>query len=304
LRQLITERWREVPEGAPPQPPKRPRGRPPRSVDRAALVAALAKHEGSIRAAARESDLSRSTFARRAAAVPDWAWAYGPEVLEPHAKLLHDSAVLPGVARARGYESMRGPERPDKAGLLVPIWTVHGRRVWSQLRYDRPRDHRNRYENARDAFAVVDCSPAARPRVLDPDQPLYVTESPRKADAAVSHGLACVDFPGIRMLRLDDETWEYIGVSGRDVRVCFDGDVAIKGDVEAAEWWLCEYLSGKGARVTVYRLPVNQGLDDYLASGKAIEALPVAKLSVHAPDVWRVGWSPRRGRADERRERR
>ena len=102
---------------------------------------------------------------------------------------------------------------------------------------------------------LVDCSPAARPRVLDPAETLYVTESPRKADGAVSRGLACVDFPGARMICLDDETWDYIGVRNRDVRICFDGNAETLYDVGAAEWWLADYLRAKGARVTVLRLP-------------------------------------------------
>jgi hypothetical protein len=77
-------------------------------------------------------------------------------------------------------------------------------------------------------------SSTSRPRVLDPEQTLYVAESPRKADAAVSHGLACVDFPGIRMLCLDNETWDYIGVAGREVRIVFDADSQEPRDKQCA----------------------------------------------------------------------
>jgi hypothetical protein len=214
-----------------PSGPLRRRGRPTRTdIDRAAMILALAKHNGSVRAAARALGLPRNTLARHAATLPSWMWAYGPGVLEEHARLLHESGVAPAVARMRGYESARQPDA-GRSGMLVPPWTVHGRRTWSQIRHGAPTSHRRRYRNAPDAFPVVDCSPAARPRVLDPEQTLYVTESPRKADAAVSAGLACVDFPGIRMLCLDDETWDYIGVWGRDVRIAFDGDAEEKSDV-------------------------------------------------------------------------
>jgi len=140
--------------------------------------------------------------------------------------------------------------------------------------------------------------------VLDPQQPLYVTESPRKADAAVSLGLACVDFPGIRMLCLDDETWDYIGVRDRDVRIVFDADAGTKPDVGAAEWWLAEYLTSKGARVTVYRLPLGQGLDDYLASGRHLDDLPEVELLTQPPVVVVPWWIRRPKNAAWARRRR
>ncbi len=125
--------------------------------------------------------------------------------------------------------------------------------------------------------------------MLDPQQTLYVTESPRKADAAVSLGLACVDFPGIRMLCLDDETWDYIGVHDREVRIVFDADAGTKPDVGAAEWWLAEYLTQRSAKVRVLRLPAG-GLDDYLAAGRRLDDLPDVELPAQPPVV---AWSPR-----------
>lgn len=263
-----------------------PRGRPKRSdVDRATLVAALARNDGVVRAAAREIGLPRNTFARHAREIPAWAWQYGPEIVEEHARILHESAVAPGVARSREYQSVRSTKA---SGLLVPIWNVRGQRVWSQLRVDQPRDRRHRYENGRDAHPVVDCSPAARLLVLDRARPLHVTEAPRKADAAVSLGLAAVAFPGVRMMHLDDETWGFIGVRERDVRIVFDADAAVKPDVAACEWHLAAYLSRLGARVRVLRLPWRQGLDDFLAAGGDVESLPSAALAATAPAF--PGW--------------
>jgi hypothetical protein len=271
--------------------PKRSRGRPRRWMpERAALVASLADHGGSVRAAARALHTPRSTFARRVAGIPSWAWAYGIGILERHAALLHRSGVTPEVARLRGYASVGG-YRGRGSGLLVPLWTVHGHQSWTQVRLDRPSSRRNRFDNAPDACPVVDCPRAARPRVIDPAVPLYVTEGPRKADAAASRGMACVDFPGVRMMNLDDATWDYIGVSGREVRIVFDGDAAEKADVGACEWWLREYLAGKGARVSVLRLPADDGLDDYLACGGSLDALPRVELSTEPPHV---DWSPGR----------
>ncbi len=59
------------------QTPRRPRGRPTRTdIERSAIVAALAKHDGSVRSAARALGVPRTTLARyaRAQGIPDWAW--------------------------------------------------------------------------------------------------------------------------------------------------------------------------------------------------------------------------------------
>lgn len=53
--------------------------------------------------------------------------------------------------------------------------------------------------NSPDAEATIDLNPYARQLVLDPNRPLYISGAPRKADAAVSRGLACVACPGVRM---------------------------------------------------------------------------------------------------------
>jgi len=273
------------------------RGRPTRSdVLPEDLERALALH-GSVRAAARAMGVPKSTLARHAARVGPVVRGYG---LEPrHAKLLCDSGISAKVARARGYESVQG-------GLLIPIWDAWGEKAWHQTRLDVAADPRKRFVNSSEAGPIVDVPPFARARVLSRHATLYITESPRKADAAASRALACVDFPGVRMVERTGRTWDRIGVRGRDVRIVFDADAGYKGDVRFVESLLASYLRRKGARVTVLRLPAD-GLDDYLSSGGDLAAVPVAPARNSSPgsgrytgrSPWPSWWSRRTAKAGQ-----
>ncbi len=260
------------------RPPKGARGRPRRELDRDAVVLALQAARGNLRQASRMLSVPRTTLSRFVERC-DLAWLgdYPTGLLVAHAELLRASGVSPDVARARGYQSVsRGTWR---GALEIPIWSVSGRRAWTQYRIDRGRK-RWRYENSHDAAAILDVSPHGRQRALDHNLPLYVTESPRKADAAVSRGLACVAVMGVRMLCLDDELWRYVGVAGRAVYIAFDSDAAWNPEVAAAEGKLAEYLRALGAHVEVLRLPGPNkvGLDDYLAGGRTERDLLDCKI--------------------------
>ena len=95
------------------------------------MIFALAKHNGSVRAAAHALGLPRNTLARHAATLPAWTWAYGPAVLEEHARLLHDSGVFPEVARGVVTRAC-GNRMPDAAACWCPSGPstagVHGAR--------------------------------------------------------------------------------------------------------------------------------------------------------------------------------
>jgi len=275
-----------------PKPPSKPRGRPRKTLDRDRILAALREGKGCIRHAARVTGISRSTLARYVAReIRSSDYIFGTEISENHGALLAASGVSPEVAAARSYRS-------DRRGLIIPLWLADGQRSWEQLRRDPPpessREHRswkrNRYKNPREAIPVIDVSPHGRERVLDPTTRLYITESPRKADAAVSRGLACVAILGVRMLVLDADAWNAIGVTGRDVHIVFDADAAWNPEVAAAENRLADYLTGLGARVRVVRLPTlrgkeKAGLDDFLAAGHTEDELLSLAGPVVEPDI-------------------
>ncbi len=266
---------RPVPPPSPSRP--RPRGRPRRKIDRTQLIEALRRTDGHCPSAAKILGLPRNTLKRHLIRepVPAIAYAYGPGITEAHAMILANSGVSSDVARRRSYQSVW---RKGGQLLEIPVWSERGVRVWSQFRLDHAVKHRNRYRNGAGACPTIDVSPFGRQLVLDSDRTLYVTESPRKADAAVSLGLACVAMMGVGMLCLDDDAWRYVGVEGRSVRIVFDSDGATNPDVRRAECQLATYLTGLGAQVEVVRLPGHKvGLDDFLAGGHdvaALEALP------------------------------
>ena len=104
------------------------------------------------------------------------------------------------------------------------------------------------------------------------DEPLWVTEGCKKADAAVSHGLCCITLMGVSSFKVGD--WKYIALKGRRVNVCFDSDVMTKPEVGKQLDSLCHFLHEQGAKVYQIILPTltdqsKTGLDDFLkAQGK------------------------------------
>ena len=89
-------------------------------------------------------------------------------------------------------------QRPP--GLLIPLQRADGS-VWGyQLRADKPRETKAgntvKYETPAGQRNGIDVPPGIRDSLADPSVPLLVTEGTRKADSAVSHGLACVALPG------------------------------------------------------------------------------------------------------------
>ena len=195
--------------------------------------------------------------------VPDTL--YGP-LLPHHLALLKASAIAPEVARARGYRSVTAGSELDRLGfprrqrrvpaLLIPVWDVTGKVALYQLRPDEPRVRAGKavkYETLAGARMVIDVPPPARARLADPREPLFVTEGVRKADAAVSRGLCCVDVLGVWNWRGRNQhggttalpDWESIALNGRDVYLVFDSDVVHKPAVRLALTRLKAFLESR-----------------------------------------------------------
>jgi hypothetical protein len=216
---------------------------------------------------------------------------YGAAIFPQYAKLLADSAISPEIARAREYVSVDtkkrledlGFERYQRSvpGLLIPARRTDGS-VWGyQYRPDEPRITKAgsviKYESPKDQHNGIDIPPSARDQIGDPSVPLLVTEGSRKADAAVSAGLACVSLNGVygwrgrngRGGRLAVADWHDIALNGRRVVLAFDSDVVRKRMVQQALAELAGYLVSKGAAVEYLHLPdcggAKTGLDDYIA---------------------------------------
>ena len=220
-------------------------------------------------------------------------------LLPQHAALLTASAIRDEVAFARGYRSVDQKARLIELGfsstqarvpaLLIPIWNVNGEIALYQTRADEPRivDGKPvKYETPSGSRMVLDVPPICRMSLADPQVPLFVTEGVRKADAAASVGLCCIDVIGVWTWRGTNEQggrtaladWESIALKDRVVDVVFDSDVMTKISVHQALARLKAFLESRGAHVRLIYLPsgpggAKVGLDDYLAAGHTVDDL-------------------------------
>ncbi len=124
--------------------------------------------------------------------------------------------------------------------------------------------------------------------LADPSVALHVTEGEKKALKASQEGLPCIGLGGLWSWRhqgrpiadLDRIDWY-----GRDAIVVPDSDVWTRADLLQPVYALGKELEGRGATVTVLKLPAGPpgakvGLDDYLCahSIEEVAALPRLRL--------------------------
>jgi hypothetical protein len=212
-----------------------------------------------------------------------------------HLEMIKASAISADVSRERGYRTCQSPKNLKSngfaksqcrtPGLLIPLYNVRGEPAGYQFRPDKRRMREGKavkYETPRGQRMVVDCPPRCRPALGDPNIPLFITEGPRKGDAAASLGLCCVALLGVWNWRGKNDAggttaladWEDIALKGRVVCLVFDSDVMIKAQVAQARERLGGFLKSRGAIVKVIPLPASDsadakvGLDDFIAAQK------------------------------------
>ncbi|MGH3403798.1 MAG: DUF3854 domain-containing protein, partial [Streptosporangiaceae bacterium] len=228
---------------------------------------------------------------------------YGAVIFPQHAELLEASAISPDVARERGYVSVDTKKRLESAGykdyqcrvpgLLIPVHDASGAVATWQYRPDSPRTTKAgktiKYETPGGSRLVLDVPPRIKSQLDDPSIPLWITEGARKADAAVSAGVACISLSGVDAWQGTNSRggktalgdWKNIALNDRRVYLAFDSDAASKPGVAGALERLGNWLAGHGATSSDVRycyLPDGEdgtkvGLDDYLAAGGSIEDL-------------------------------
>jgi hypothetical protein len=233
-----------------------------------------------------------------------------PALLPQHQELLTDSGITAEVAAARGYFSANTKAELKRLGfselqrrtpaLVIPIWDVFGQIATYQIRADAPRvNDRGRpvkYEIPRSSRTVLDVPPTQRDRLNNPAVPLFITEGVRKADSAASIGLCGIDVLGVWNWRGRNEhggktalpDFEQIAFNERKVYLVFDSDVMTKPDVYGSLTRFKPLLEKRDAEVFAVYLPPNAdgskvGLDDFLATGKAIADL----LALASPELRR-----------------
>lgn len=238
------------------------------------------------------------------------------EALRPeHKGLIDGSAISSAVSEQRGYESIETKAELGRRGfsasqrrtpaLFIPIWNVHGEMATCQIRPDQPRFINGKsvkYETPKGSRIVVDVPPCVRERLKDPGQPLFITEGVRKADAAATAGLCCIDILGVWNWRGTNEwggttalpDWELIALNGRTVYIVFDSDVMTKPQVHLALSRLKGFLESRRASVFVIYLPAGEGgtkvgLDDFFAAGNDVDdLLALATEELREPEG---GWT-------------
>ena len=223
------------------------------------------------------------------------------DLFDHHKELLIARGINAQTAAARGYFSTQlgGWLRQQglsiaaskrTPGLVVPVHDVHGGGPrFFQYRPDKPRlrdDKPVKYETPTRTRLCLDVPPPVSGKLADPRYPLWISESPLKADAGVSAGLVCVATFGTfgwrgsnnRGGKVALSDWEWIALNDRDIFLAPDSDVVTNPNVANAVARLGALLTGRGATVHYVFIPTppdgrKLGLDDYLASGGTADEL-------------------------------
>jgi len=228
----------------------------------------------------------------------------GRFLADHHRKMLEqESSISLQLIDQRGYFTAQHPKELIALGfneaqaitpaLVIPLYGVDGDIVGHQSRPDKPR-HKSgkpiKYETPAGWSMRLDISPAIRKTLLDPREPLWITEGAKKADSAAVRGLCCIDLIGVWNFRGANEyggiaelaDWDRIPLKskdvGRKVYIVYDNDILTKPGVRAAMIRLARILRRKGARpvhavVIPARMTGKTGLDDYFRAGGNVNEL-------------------------------
>src|ERR1700682_6142718 len=192
--------------------------------------------------------------------------------LQPnHLQMLQDSAIIPEVSRARGYQTitrksgLRGygfnPEQRRTPTLLIPVYDARGRLITYQVRPDEPRIDRHagavEYDVCPGRQFALDAPPSCLCLLSDPSTPIYITDEVFKADSAASQGLCCVDLVGLGAAlndydverRLGPSDWDGIALENRLIRFVYDADSTHRSETRSAFATLQEFLWSREARI-------------------------------------------------------
>jgi hypothetical protein len=222
--------------------------------------------------------------------------------------LFEESGISPDVAAERGYYTARKrSEVPEafkdyqrKPGLVVPMFSPDGETVGCQIRPDRPRSAKLKYESPQGSRVIVDTHPRVLEEVCHGDGDLWVVEGAKKADALVSQGAAAVALTGVWMAHVPKSKpkrllpcWDHVRLAGRRVFVAFDSDWRRKETVHDALEWLVGALEDRGADVRVAYLEDDPdgekvGADDYLVAGGTAAELKALCRKFERQDVARI----------------
>jgi len=135
-----------------------------------------------------------------------------PELLTEHFRHLNEgSGISVDVIRERGYRSVLGRQEMEKLcfsssqrhtpGILIPLWSVDGKKAGFQFRPDHPRaasrSRSVKYESPRGSGNRLDCPPRCQQILGNPQVPLWITEGSKKVDALASREACAISVTGV-----------------------------------------------------------------------------------------------------------
>ncbi len=233
-----------------------------------------------------------------------------PETLsDSHRRMLFEgSGIDPEIARERGYyTARRRHEVPDefadyqrRLGLVIPTYSPDGETTGHQLRPNKPRKPKLKYESPQRSRVILDVHPRMREEVRSGDGDLFVVEGTKKGDALLSRGAAAVTLTSVWMAHVPKSKpkrllpcWDHVRLPGRRVFIAFDSDWRRKDTVHDALEWLVGALEECGADVRVAYLEdapdgKKLGADDYLAGGGTVTQLKALCRKFERQDVARI----------------
>ena len=185
--------------------------------------------------------------------------------------LLEGSGISEEVARGRRYRTAYDPQKLEELGfsdlqlvtpaLVVPQYSLGRDLANHQIRSDDPRLDEDgkpiKYETPAGSSNVLDCHPCNAEKLMDPREPLWITEGAKKADSGASRGLVVISLQGVWGWMKDKAPhpdWSQIPLANRTVYLCFDADVVEKENVQKALSSLSEFLWDR--RATAYVIPM------------------------------------------------
>jgi hypothetical protein len=221
-----------------------------------------------------------------------------PTLTPRHQEALIGSAILPDVAAERPYTSVTAddprlasfPDYQRADGILIAVRPPDDTNGRYQLRRDvdriRPDGKPAKYEQKQGDAHRLDMHPRAQRWKDNPGVTLWITEGIKKGDTLVSLGRCAVALGGVWCFRKECiPDWDLIALRGRVVVIVFDSDAETNSNVAMARDALAAFLTERGARVRIVRLPHGAdgkkiGIDDYIAAGGELVEL----LAKHCED--------------------
>ena len=185
--------------------------------------------------------------------------------------LLEESGISEEVVRGRRYRTVYEPQGLEELGfsdyqlvtptLVVPLYSLGRDLANHQIRPDDPRPDEDgkpiKYETPAGSSNVLDCHPYNADKLMDPREPLWITEGAKKADSGASRGLVVIQLVGVWGWMQDKAPHPnliQVPLANRTVYLCFDADIVEKESVQKALSALCEFLWDR--RAIPYVIPM------------------------------------------------